>query len=80
MLLWQPSAVAGASTNGLIQVQDGKLNGIPVWVYIVVGLLAAAIALIVVGEQRSLVPEHQIKHARMPRLILNSTGEASIPM
>lgn len=51
VLAWQPSASADPSAAGsLLHIQDGKVNGIPVWVWILVGLLAVSLALIVTGN------------------------------
>ncbi len=37
--------------GSLLDYKDGKVNGIPVWVWIVVPLLAVLLLLIVTGEQ-----------------------------
>jgi hypothetical protein len=43
-------AAASQASSGMLQVQNGKLNGIPIWVWILIGVLAVSIALIVTGD------------------------------
>ena len=43
-----PSAQSAAA-NGLIHIRDGKANGIPIWIWVLVGLLAFCCALSLVG-------------------------------